>query len=138
MKDPITVRYTGPDAAILAEHYILTGETRTVPLARLIEAEATHPGAFVVVGGTWPAIPIELAPIEPEQAPIEPEPDTSIEEPEDREEPGNDPEPAAEKLDAAPVVPETAPASAPAANRPSHAQTGQRHDRQRGRGHGNR
>lgn len=144
MKHPITVRYTGPDAAVLAGQYIINGETRTVPLARLIEAEADHPGAFEVVGGIWPATPIELESIEPEQAPVEP--DTSTEEPEQPEEPASEPEQpeqpetASEDETAAPdqvvILDKSAPA--PIINHQPQAHNGRRHEQQRGRGHGKR
>lgn len=125
MKDQITVRYIGPDAAILAGQYILEGETRTVPLARVIEAEAEHPGAFVVVAGTWPATPIELAPIELEQAP------TESEQPIEPEPPSDEPEPASEE----PLIVVNEPAPTPIINHQPQAHNGRRHEQQRGRGH---
>ena len=122
MKHPITVRYIGPDVAVLAGQYIINGETRTVPLARLIEAEVEHPGAFEVVGGTWPATPIELE---------------SIEEPDQPEEPASEPEPATEENTATPaqIVILDEPAPAPVVNHMPQGNTSRRHEQQRGRGH---
>lgn len=54
----ITVRYTGPEAAILAGTYILHGETRRVTPAQLADAQAHHPDGFVVVDGALVAPPI--------------------------------------------------------------------------------
>lgn len=76
----LTVRYIGPDAAILAGTYILSGETRPVMPAQVAEAEINHPGAFEVVDGTWPAMPIQLDEPALEQVPSEPEP-TNLDEP---------------------------------------------------------
>lgn len=45
----ITVRYIGPDAAILAGSYIYHGETRLVAPAQLAEAQIFHPDSFAIV-----------------------------------------------------------------------------------------
>lgn len=46
-----TVRYIGPDAAILAGSYLYEGETRDVTPAQLAVAQRDHPQGFVIVGG---------------------------------------------------------------------------------------
>ncbi len=109
-----------------------------MPLARVVEAEAEHPGAFVVVDGVWPATPIELELIEPEQPASELE---SIE----PEQPASEAEPITETQPAALALKETQSGDlisiqgepAPAVIHSPQTQTGRRHD-QRGRGHGKR
>lgn len=57
----ITVRYIGPEAAILAGTYILHGETRVVSAAQLAEAQLHHPDGFVIEDGVCMAAPIATA-----------------------------------------------------------------------------
>jgi hypothetical protein len=78
----ITVKYTGPDAAILAGTYIYQGETRRCSRGQLLAAQVHHPNGFEIVDGD--PSPIEA---EPEQSPV------SSPDPNDGQ-PGNEPAPA--------------------------------------------
>jgi hypothetical protein len=56
----LTVRYIGPDAAILGGSYIYTDETRTVSAGQLLAALEHHPEAhFEIVSDALPQVEVE-------------------------------------------------------------------------------
>lgn len=82
----LTVKYIGPDAAVLAGSYIYSGETRQVSRGQFLIAQANHPEGFEILEGELPQaeveqLPAPVPPIDPNADQPGGEPPTTDDEP---------------------------------------------------------